>query len=231
MPNRLQTLRLNGCSKLKCPRFSACTSLETLNLSSSQFSNDALLALYADNGVPHLKQLFAKECWGLTLSHAPPSLLDAFVGTAFASTVLGVASLVCPVLDVVIVCLSILAEMFGVLNTVCSFPSWSGARSVGREPHTAGSFRCEIVCSSVAPRAAGAVHWWLEFRNKRLRSAFCAIAIDRIGCYLPDLETCVSFSYSMRRRFGATTATSVPCVGNVQWCVSTTGIIYAVVRF
>lgn len=77
----MQALRVNGCSKLKLPRFAGCLALETLSVSSSQFSNEALLALYGDNGVPHLKQLYAKECWGLTLSHAPPSLLEAFVGT------------------------------------------------------------------------------------------------------------------------------------------------------
>lgn len=79
----MQTLKLNGCSKLKSPRFVGCFSLQSLSVSGSKFSNDALLALYSDNGVPNLTHLFAKKCWGLTWTHIPPEHAALFAGNLF----------------------------------------------------------------------------------------------------------------------------------------------------
>lgn len=76
----LQTLKMRGCTRIRSLTFENCGALTELDVSASKFSNEGLLALYMDGGVPNLTVLRARECWGLTLTSTPPSFLEAFVG-------------------------------------------------------------------------------------------------------------------------------------------------------
>ena len=70
----LTELGAHGCSRLRHPRFVGCTALRTVDLSRSKICNDAIVALYRDNGVPGMATLSLAECFELSVQEVPIAL-------------------------------------------------------------------------------------------------------------------------------------------------------------
>jgi hypothetical protein len=58
----VQELTLHGCPFLRYPKFKKCLALRTLKLSRCLLSNEALVALFQDGGVPNITTFAISEC-------------------------------------------------------------------------------------------------------------------------------------------------------------------------